>query len=182
MVLHDLIRFWQRRFLAATIAVTVGASGYVMLVRHEQNARETAAALERMDGTLVQIRAATAALEQTLAAYRALLPPGYAGRSDAALLFERLDDLKSEFPGAQLTIAALADQSDSVALPFTVRVTTGDYTAFVNTLARLQSRLFPFVSVMRVAIDYDQPTTAHLAFTLEGVIMTPKHDRTAGLP
>lgn len=182
MALHELIRFWQRRFLAATIAFTVGASGYVMLVRHEQNARETATALGRMDAMLVQMRAATDALEQTLDRYRALLPRDFERKSDAALLFERLDDLKSQFPGAQLTIAALADQSDGVALPFTVRVTTGDYTAFVNTLARLQSRLFPFVSIMRVAIDYDQPAKAHLAYTVEGVIMTPKHDRTAGTP
>lgn len=182
MALHEMIRFWQRRFLAATIVFIIVVSGYVILVRHELNARTTAAALASLDGKLVQMRTATAELNQTLAGFREILPQGYAGRSVEALLFKGVDDLKNQFPGAQLTIAALADQPEGVALPFTVRVTAGDYTGFVNTLVRLQARLFPFVSIQRVAIEYDQPAKATVAYKVEGTIMTPKHSDKAGRP
>lgn len=182
MALHDMIVFWRRRFLAATIAFTVVASGLVIIARHELSAREAAAALGRLEEKLPQVSAASRALEQTLAGYRTLLPRNYDGRSVETLLFEGLDDLKSRFPGAQLTITACTDQPEGVALPFTLRVTAVDYAGFVNTLSRLQARLFPFVTIQRVAIDYDQPAKATVAYKVEGTLMAPKHNGKGGTP
>lgn len=180
MDLHDLIWLWKRRFVAASVLFTLLLSSLVMLAKHEQAARETMSVLNGLGGKVARLRSSTLEMKQSLASCRGLLPPDYEHKTLESQLFARVDDLKSLFPGAMLTISAPTEGANGGMIPFSATLAEESYSHFLNAFAAMQTRTFPFVEVKSVALSYDQTAKGNVAYRLEGVIVTPAVGKRGG--
>lgn len=182
MDLHELIQLWQRRFLATTALFILLLSGFILLARYEQDARENLADLTQAGAKLSLVKASTVEMKQILTTYRGFLHSGDENKSSEALLFSRLDDIKAMFPNSQFTIAVPTEQPEGVSVPFSIKIPQGNYTDFLNALAFMQSRIFPFVSVRTITIGYDQPAKGVVGYKIDGIIVTPTNGKRTGSP
>lgn len=157
-------------------------SGFVLLAKHEQSARESVTDLTKAATKFSLMKASTVDMKQTLTRYRGFLHPGDENKSSEALLFGRLDDIKAMFPNSLFTIVAPTELTEGVSLPFSVKISQENYTDFLNTLALVQGRIFPFVSIRTVAIGYDQPAKGIVGYKLDGIIVTPANGKRLRLP
>lgn len=180
MDLHELIQLWRWRFLLTTVVFTIFLTSFVLLAKYEQSARKTAADLAKLGDKLPLVRVATMEKKQALTGYREFLNPGYESKTVEALLYERVDDLKSLFPASQFTISAPLVLPEAASLPFSIKFPSDSYSVFINKLATMQARTFPFVTIRSIAIGYDQPAKGIVGYKVDGIITTPANVKRNG--
>jgi hypothetical protein len=205
MDLHEFIRIWRWRYLAATTVFTILLSCYVMLAKYEHGAVEIIKNFNKLRTNVSLIRAATAEMKQILATYRELQPIGYEKKTTEALLFDRLDDMKAMFPNSEITIESVKDLPDSASIPFTIKLTDYNYISFLNNLGLLSAQIFSFVSIDSISISAAGETKdatgdslqilkplikssfgnvsdrkSVVTYTIQGTVTTPKNQAGAG--
>jgi hypothetical protein len=174
MEMNEFITKWRRRFLIATALLIILLSGFVLLDKVESNDHLTVRNFQIIRGKLALMRTSTSDIRQTLVILRGFLPPGYNEKSIEALLFSRVDDLKTMFPLSLFTISAPEESTDNMVLPFTISVGAYNYSSFLNDIGMMQTKSFPFVTIRSISICTEEGTGGGLTYKIEGVISTPK--------
>jgi hypothetical protein len=169
-----LARLQKIYIITASVFALLVATA-VVVHKYDKSRDELVRKLQKAKTNIGLMRNATADTRQLLTSFCALIPPGQAAYSPERLLFARVDELKSSFPDALLTLGNLEDKGDEFSLSFVCRGTMVDYSAFLGRLGRLESSVLPVVQVKSLAItqaeEHDQQ---QVIYQLDGFVKMPK--------
>jgi len=155
--------------------VTAGS----ILNKYTRSLYETSDKFQEFSVKYFNILSAITDIERTSMTIKGLIPGEFETRSPEEFLLTGLDEVKSIFGNAEVTITNIETKSNEVQLPVTIKAVLKDYTLFTNQVGYLQSMKFPFFAINSIKIARPaekglSPTTVEIS----GLLKCPR----AGAP
>lgn len=164
------IRQLESRLVLLLIAITILASTLAVLVRYEQTLNKTLTFRKTVKANLAAMRAETKTILTLTSTLRQKMQHGATYSSDDALLYARLDQIKSDLQPSEMTISAKTTTNGIQSVGFTITQPAHLYPKTVNSMGMLQTETFPFVTFTGFVVEHAQ---GKAVMKIEGLVQLP---------
>lgn len=154
-----------------TVMIRYRASLLIAVERH----RTLADKINQMRSLISDERA-------VISRFRNILPAGFASNSPELFILTKLDEIKNQMAAEDMTITPIQNQDGTRTSHFTIKIIHPDYNRIINLLGRIETEVFPFVSITSLEIE-NQPTetSSGLIMKVEGDVIMPGNPATEQL-
>jgi len=150
-------------------------SAGIILNKYTHSLYETSEKFQEFNIKYFNIMGAITDIDRTITIIKRMLPGEYDTRTPEEFIFMGLDDIKSMFSDAEVTITNIEDRGNDVQLPVVIKSTLKDYSLFVNQVGYLQSLKFPFFSISAIKISKgDEKSSAYSTYEITGILKFPR--------
>ncbi|MCL4455998.1 MAG: hypothetical protein M1147_02640 [Nitrospirae bacterium] len=174
-------RYKLKHLLTAYIAVSIlliaVVSGIIVAKKYGDSAFATLKSLQTAKQNVFSMREAIEDIDKTIAEAKMILPDAFNKKTAEELMYIRIDELKSRFRDAEVSITNIEYKGNEISMPVGIKANKmKDYTAFVNNIGYLQSLKFPFFFISSVAVFQSQDKTS-VSYEIKGTLKTLKDSR-----
>ena len=166
----------EKRLFTIIIVVVLLASALVVLIRYEQSLNKMLSFRRTIKPNLVKMSAETKTMQTTTTTLRQKLPQSQGAPSDEALLYARLDQIKSVMQPTEMTVAAKSDTAGMLTINFSINMPAHLYEKSLNGMGSLQTETFPFVTFTGITIEGGATSSGKPVIKLDGVVQMPRRD------
>ncbi|MBA4348652.1 MAG: hypothetical protein C0415_01490 [Thermodesulfovibrio sp.] len=149
-----------KRLLIYYIAVGVLSacvlSGIIILKKYEDSFSDTVKKLQTVKKNFARTGDIIKDMDLSTSAIKVVIPSDFTSKAPEDLIFIGLDDIKSRFGDAEISITNLEYRGEEVSLPVNIKGGMKDYITLVNNCGYLQSMSFPFFSIGSISLSQVQ--------------------------
>jgi hypothetical protein len=150
------------------------ASAAAALARYNQGLGTMLVNQRNIKANLEQMRSSTVNINRSVAEFRRLLPSGYGTSSPELLMFARVDEIKQTIHPSEINVKPVETKEGALAVEFSLKLNSPDFSKLVNSLGQLETSIFPFVSIRSVAIDQSSLGLLNgMTVVVEGAVLMP---------
>lgn len=170
-----------RLTIRAVIAIslfTLLAISLAAMCRYRESLEKMMVNHRKIRQNLTKMRFSTLEQRNTITNFKRLLPPGYNNKSAEALIYFRLDEVKTHLPYGELTIKPLEIREGMLAMDFSYKQVNPPYTSILNTLGQLETAVLPFVKYQEFIIKAaSKDNNYKQTLIVNGSILTPAREQ-----
>lgn len=157
------------RLSATVLLVALLGSALALLIRKEQSLITMLGYRNKIKHNLIAMRDNSRLLTEQITAFRQQIKTDHLQRSAEMQLFLRLDQINTDLKPLEMNVTPVESKDGAHSIGFTIKLPTSSYEASINTMGRLQTRLFPFVTFKGASFS----ATPGTDFTVEGAVFMP---------
>ncbi|HAK88649.1 MAG TPA: hypothetical protein DHV16_07565 [Nitrospiraceae bacterium] len=164
-------------YIAASILLIIVVSGIIVAKKYGDSVFATRKSLQTAKQNVFGMKEAIGDIDKTIAEAKMIMPDIFDKKTAEELIYIRIDELKSRFRDAEVSITNIEYKGNEIGMPVGIKANKmKDYTAFVNNIGWLQSLKFPFFSISSIAVFQSQDKTA-VSYEIKGALRTLKDSK-----
>ena len=162
-------------YLVSGVLLSFVVAGTIMMSQYHGSLKDTVHQLERVQGKLSEMDAASDGIDRVLFRIKRFISPDFYTRSAEEKMFLALDEIKFLWKGAQVSITDLEDKGGVVSLPVHITGPFGAYAEFINNIGTLMEFKFPFFTINDVSLSRkENEKGAGVLYVIHGALQMPK--------
>jgi hypothetical protein len=143
-------------YITAGVLSACILSGIIILKKYEVSFSDTIKKLQTVKKNFARTGDIIKDMNLSAAAVRVVIPSDFMAKAPEDLIFIGLDDIKSRFGDAEISITNLEYRGEEVSLPVNIKGGMKDYMTLVNNCGYLPSMSFPFFSINSMSLSQVQ--------------------------
>jgi hypothetical protein len=162
-------------YLVSGVLLSFVVAGTIMMSRYHGSLQDTVHQLERVQVKLSEMETASDGIDRILFRIKRFISPDFYTRSVEEKMYLALDEIKSLWNGAQVSIADLEDKGEVVSLPVHITGSLVAYAEFINNIGTLMDLKFPFFTINDVSLSRrENEKGAGIHYVIHGALQMPK--------